>query len=645
MKPTLKNSLLLILCFFVTASSSVAQLPDIQWARTYGGSAVDIAQRVIVTADGGTVLAGYTSSKDGIVPARPSRDYWDLLVVKLSSCGEIQWSKSFGGTGYESAKDIVQTDDGGFLVLGETNSTDGDVTSGYGGTKDVWLLRLSADGSLQWQKRYGGSQMDIGNRIVSLPDGNYMLLCSTASNDGNFPGNRSAPGFTDGGLIKIDPNGHVLWTRCYGGSRNDELFDGAVVGNRLYLAGYANSTDGDIPPSQKNYDAWLLCLDLTGNKIYSKIYGGSQNDVAYVMSAKQDTLTLAGYTTSTDGPVTGAHGAQDGWVFQCTTAGELIWQATLGGSEADYIYDIYPMANGSFLLGGASSSEDGQIAGNKGDSDFWIAVVDSRGQLTWTKNYGGNGADNCFSMAVNEPLQEYYLAGYTESSYRGDFATVPAQGGDAALIKLKIPLLQDKDSIVCDPAGFVSYTDTLHDACGYDSLIVTYHGIKTDSLFTATNRRDTVFAGDTYTLPAIQQGMYWLPAPGLVCDHCDVPQARPSETTVYTAVLPLDQCEIRDQFTLVVMKDATVFVPNAFTPNGDGRNDRFGPLGKVPGKYDLRIYNRFGELVFQSNDMERKWDGTKRGQPVPSGSFSYVLEYYDINQVKQFKKGMLLLIR
>jgi len=645
LKPThpFSTSLLLILCLLVTASS-VAQLPDIQWANKYGGSAVDIAQRIILTADGGTALAGYTSSKDGIVPTQPSRDYWDLLVVKLSSCGELQWAKSFGGTGYESAKDILQTADGGFLVLGETNSTDGDVTSGYGGTKDVWLLKLDASGNLQWQKRYGGSQMDIGNRIVTLPDGNYMLLCSTASHDGNFPGNRSASGFTDGGLIKVDPNGQVLWTRCYGGSRNDELFAGAVVGNRMYLTGYANSVDGDIPPSQKNYDVWLLCLDLTGNKMYSKIFGGSQNDVAYVMAAKQDTLTLAGYTTSTDAPVSGAHGAQDGWVFQCSTDGKLIWQNTLGGSEADYIYDIYPMANGSFLLAGATSSPDGTIAGYKESSDFWVSMVDRDGKLTWTRNYGGEAAENCFSVAVNESLQEYYLAGYTESG-DDDFNASWPQQTDIGLIKLKMPLLQNKDSIVCDPAQFVSYTDTLQDACGYDSLIVTYHGVRNDSLFTASNRADTIFVGDVYNMPEIQKGMYWIPAAGLSCDHCAVVQASPTETTVYTAVLPLDQCEIRDQFTLVVLKDASVFVPNAFTPNGDGKNDRFGPLGKVPGKYDLRVFNRFGEMVFQSNNIEQRWDGTKRGQPEPSGSFSYVLEYLDIYQVKQTKKGNLLLIR
>lgn len=589
-------------------------------------------------------MAGYTTSKDGDVGMHPQRDYWDLWVVKLSTCGEIQWQKSFGGTGYESAKDLLQTDDGGLLILGETNSTDGDVIAGYGSTKDIWLLKLDAGGQLLWQKRFGGSQMDIGNRIVPTPDGNFILLCSTASSDGNFPGNRSAPGFTDGALVKVDPNGHVIWTRCYGGSRNDELFDGAVVGNRMYFTGYANSIDGDIPPSQKNYDVWLLCLDLNGNKIYSKIYGGSQNDVAYVMSAKKDTLTLAGYTTSSDGDVSIAHGAQDGWILQVSIEGKLLWQQTLGGAEADYIYAIHPMSNGTYLLGGVSASDDGQVSGNRGLSDMWVTSFSGDGQLQWMTNYGGEAAENCRSLAVNEAQQEYYLAGDTESG-RGDFSADRAVKTDMALIKCKIPLQEDKDSIVCNPAAFVQYTDTLKDACGYDSLAVTYHGVRNDSLFAAGNRVDTIFAGDTYLLPQVQSGMYWLPSPGLSCDHCTQAQVTPAETNTYTAVLPLDQCEIRDEFTVVVMKDAAVHIPNAFSPNGDGKNDRFGPLGKVPGKYDLRVFNRFGELVFQSTDMEKKWDGTKRGKPEPSGTFSYVLEFYDISQVRQIRKGNLLLIR
>ena len=221
-----------------------------------------------------------------------------------------------GGTNYESARDIEPTPDGGYLVLGETNSTDGDVIAGYGGTKDIWLVKIDASGNLQWQKRIGGTGLDIGNRLLPLSDGNYLIAASTSSNDGDIHGNHGTGGYTDGLLLKIDPVGTVIWSKCFGGTKNEELMDLRVINGKIFTSGYANSTDGDIPPNQKNYDVWMLALDANGNKIFSKIYGGSQNDVAYAMTQAADgSFTLAGYTTSTDGDVSGAKGSQDYWIL------------------------------------------------------------------------------------------------------------------------------------------------------------------------------------------------------------------------------------------------------------------------------------------------------------------------------------------
>ena len=105
--------LLLSLCISVPA---FAQLPPAQWARQYGGNNVDIPFSIKYTADGGTIIAGYTDSKDGDVSPQPNREYWDLWVVKLDRCGNIQWERSFGGSNYESARDVVQTTDGGYIV-------------------------------------------------------------------------------------------------------------------------------------------------------------------------------------------------------------------------------------------------------------------------------------------------------------------------------------------------------------------------------------------------------------------------------------------------------------------------------------------------------------------------------------------------
>jgi hypothetical protein len=107
----------------------------------------------------------------------------------LNKCGVIEWERSLGGTGYESARDVEQTADGGYIVLGETNSTDGGVVAGFGGTKDIWILKFDGVGNLQWQKRYGGSGLDIGNHIALMSDGSYLIAASSSSNDGNVTGN------------------------------------------------------------------------------------------------------------------------------------------------------------------------------------------------------------------------------------------------------------------------------------------------------------------------------------------------------------------------------------------------------------------------------------------------------------------------
>ncbi|MBL7735439.1 MAG: hypothetical protein JNL51_08270, partial [Chitinophagaceae bacterium] len=361
---TLLGAFALLLTPFLSA----AQQPILHWARTYGGSETEIPYRIIPTADGGSLVGGFTQSKDQDVQPHSNRDYWDLWLAKLDACGNLQWERSYGGSEYETARDMVQTPDGGYLVLGETNSSDGGVIQGYANTRDIWLLKLDAQGNLVWQKRYGGAGLDIGNRIIALDDGNYLIAGSTSSQDGDIQNNHGSGGYTDGLLLRINPQGNVLWSRCYGGSKNEELFDLQVINNRIYAAGYANSTDGDIPANQRNYDVWLLCIELNGNIAFSKVYGGAQNDVAYSMTCGTDnTLTLAGYTTSADGDVSDPKGSQDFWILNVDLNGTLRWQRTAGGSDAEYANAIITDRDGGYLVGGVTYSTDGEISGARGE--------------------------------------------------------------------------------------------------------------------------------------------------------------------------------------------------------------------------------------------------------------------------------------
>lgn len=556
-----------IICLHVFPAT--AQLPSILWSHKFGGSGADVPNSIKFTADGGTIAAGYTTSKDGMVGFNSNREYWDLWVVKISKCGDMQWQRSFGGNDYESARDIIVTSDGGYLVLGETNSTDGDVTPGYGGTKDIWLLKLDKDGNLQWQKRLGGTGLDIGNNIQLMPDGNYLIAASTSSNDGDFTGNHSTTGYTDGALMKIDPSGNVLWTKCFGGSKNDELLDIEIIGEKIYVAGYANSIDGDIPASQKNYDVWLLCTDLNGTKSFSKIYGGSQNDVAYSMCIGADgTLALAGYTTSNDGNVTGAKGSQDFWILNISTTGVLKWQQTAGGTDTEYANAIIADGDGGYIAGGISYSEDGDVHNQKDQGDYWVIKLNAIGQIVWTQNYGGKETDHLHSIIFDPNLNEYYLSGDAAST-DGDFGDGEFNT-DFGIIKLKLPNI---DSIVCESENMPP--DTLQDICGFDSVII-------------------------------------------LC-------RRPTREEAF--------------------KFQQVRVPNAFTPNNDGNNDEFGAAGNFVTDFTMQVFNRYGQLVFQSNAISKKWNGVFRGQLQPSGTFIYSIRYTDNNKQIQLLKGAFALIR
>ncbi|OSZ80977.1 hypothetical protein CAP36_06995 [Chitinophagaceae bacterium IBVUCB2] len=645
-QPVRKYLLLLFAVLFCNNYLLYAQLPPRHWALHYGGNNVDVPFSIKLTTDGGTIVVGYTDSRNGDVSAQPTRDYWDLWVLKLDKCGIIQWERSFGGTGYESARDVVQTSDGGYMVLGETNSTDGGVVAGFGGTKDIWLLKLTADGSLQWQKRFGGSGLDIGNHITLTPDGSFLIAASSSSNDGDIIGNHSTGTYTDGVLLKINASGVLQWSRCYGGSKNEELFDIEIINGNIFAAGFTNSIDGDIPPSQKNYDMWLLAIDGNGNKVFSKIYGGSQNDVAYTMTKGVDaSLTLAGYSTSTDGDVSGARGSQDYWIINVDLRGKLNWQKVLGGTDAEYAKTIITDRDSGYIVGGVTYSNNGDVTGSLGNGDFWTVKLSPSGNVTWQQNWGGSNNDHMRFMVRDTERDEYYLAGDSESG-DGDFNNTLGDA-DFAVIKLKIPQIVNQDSVVCNLNTFIPFRDTLQDACGYDSAIVDYLPVPVSGPFDNVQKADTIFVGQTLVLHASGNGnITWNDHSSLSCNNCTDPVASPITTTVYTATnFSPDGCAVSDQFTVVVLNDALINIPTGFTPNGDGRNDFFGPLGKVPDGYRLQIFNRNGELVFRSSVMNQRWNGRFKGVLQPSSVFIYVVEYKDIQHKLHQQKGTFVLIR
>lgn len=288
---------------------------NIVWQKTFGGSADDVANSIVETTDGGFLVAGYANSNDGDIPGN-NHGGSDVWIIKLNSSGTMEWQKLYGGTAGESASAITinSTVDGSFLIGATTSSTNGDVTGNHGGN-DCWLFKINGVGDLLWQKTYGGSQNDNCNAIVKTPDGGCILSGGSASNDGDVSGNNR---YADAWVVKIKPDGTIAWQKFFGGFDGDyaSVRDIDASGNIL-LVGYTFSKNGDIPASKGGEDLWILRLDSNGNKLYSNVLGGRGGDMANdAVPTSDGGYITAGRSNSTSGDVSGNHGGEDVWVVK-----------------------------------------------------------------------------------------------------------------------------------------------------------------------------------------------------------------------------------------------------------------------------------------------------------------------------------------
>jgi len=226
------------------------------WQRTYGGTAIDSAASVQETIDGGFLIAGTTSSAGA-----GSSDIW---IFKLSHTGDMVWGITYGGTAEEEAFSLQATMDGGSIVVGRTTS--------YGaGASDIWILKLTSEGLVDWQRTYGGTKDDIGYSIQETADGGFIVAGSTQS---------FGSGDLDFFVIKMSDHGKVQWQKAFGGTSTDIGYSVCRAKDGGYLiAGKSNSFgteihEGRIPPSELS-DILILKLDAGGTVQWQKTYGGN----------------------------------------------------------------------------------------------------------------------------------------------------------------------------------------------------------------------------------------------------------------------------------------------------------------------------------------------------------------------------------
>lgn len=355
-------------------------------------------------------------------------------VSLFSQINDIEWQKCLGGYDTDAAAYIQQTNDGGYIVTGYVISNDGDVSNNHG-MSDIWVAKLSSSGSIDWQKCLGGSNNEYSYFIMQTRDNGYLITGKTNSNDGNVSANH---GNYDGWLIKLDNWGNIQWSKCIGGSNDEEIHYAIQTENGYVVVGFTISNDGDVSNNHGNYDYWLVQLDDNGNIIWQKCYGGSSNDRAYEFQQTNDGgFIIGGSSSSNDGDVSGNHGGVDYWVTKLDINGNLQWQKSYGGSSEDELRALELTDDGGYIIGGFVLSDDGDVIYSHPSYEYWVAKLDAYGNIQWKKSLGGSGME--FLSSIKQTADGgYVIAGRTNTSNDGDVSGWHGCCGnsDAWIVKL-----------------------------------------------------------------------------------------------------------------------------------------------------------------------------------------------------------------
>jgi len=241
---------------------------ELQWAKAFGGTFIDIPYGITQTPDGGCAVAGVTYSFGA--------GYGDILVLKLNGSGELEWAKAFGGTNSEAANTIIRTSDGGYAIAGYTES--------FGaGSEDFLVLKISSSGDFQWAKAFGGTNYDDAYSLLQTSDGGYAVVGWTES---------FGAGDIDILALKLSPSGEVEWARTLGGASLELPGTTFLSSDGGYLTAGVTRSFG---PGDE--DLLAVKISASGGLEWARKFGGTNYERAYSMIPSIDGgYAIVGYT-------------------------------------------------------------------------------------------------------------------------------------------------------------------------------------------------------------------------------------------------------------------------------------------------------------------------------------------------------------
>ena len=356
----------IILLFLVISNISFSQ---ITFQKTYGGELEEECDAVVQTEDGGFILAGSTRSY--------GNGNYDLYIIRTDPYGDTLWTRTFGGTGHDTANDIVKIDAENYLIAG---SLDG----------KVYLIKIKDDGNVVWTRTIGNEE-DFAVTSAKKTGGGGFIFC---------------------GITHIT-NYFVLFTHSNGDS----------ISTKIYKNGSARSieptTDGGyvimIRPGNflhPQNDFVIIKRDIRGDSLWTSVFSGPNAEVGWEVEQTTDGgFMLAGHQ---DGSVVGK---SDFYLVKADSTGLFLWDKTYGGDEMDKAYSAMQTSDGGFVLGGFTASF------NVGYFDFYIVRTNSVGDTLWTRTYGGEWQEEIADI-VETSDGGFAAVGYTYSFDESNFPNI-----------------------------------------------------------------------------------------------------------------------------------------------------------------------------------------------------------------------------
>lgn len=515
---------------------------DIIWEKSYGGQHADYLFDAQPTADYGFILAGSSLSNKTGNKSDDNHGDLDYWVWKMNEKGELDWQKSFGGSGFDLLQSVKNTKDGGFILAGTSSSGSGfQKGEDSKGLSDFWVIKLDASGAEQWQRTIGGNGSDELLCAFQTRDGGYILGGSSSSSPQTVSGilsdaksitttkadlyskSEKSRGNMDYWVVKLDKQGVIEWQKTYGGEYADLLRSmEQTADNGFILAGYSTSSrSGDKTESNKGVgDVWVIKINDVGIIEWQNSYGADGDDQPYVIHQTIDGGYIIGANSNSTNPLTSLGGivgnGTDYWIFKLDEEGAVVWSKTYDFGKVDILTSLVENKDHTYLIGGYAQSErrvpregivgklTNVVAKEKdGINDYIALKIDEKGEELWNKTVGSAGED--ILRKLIETRDGGYLMAGTSNSGASKDKNSNIGGNDFWVVKLK-----DKTKIEKVRSGLEAIPNPVST---YTNIIIGYDFTSgTASVVDMTGRTLQNFSISSRTVPvdlsAYAEGIY-----------------------------------------------------------------------------------------------------------------------------------------